>query len=148
MEHLLYPGHCSNFFFFLGLYLQYMEVPRLGVKSELQLPAYATATATPDPSHICNLHHSLLQHRILNPLSEARDQTCILMDTSQVLNPMSHKGTPRHCSRSSGHCSGGAHKPAQRADIDQIVSAMSVSLISCGLEFPLWCIGSKFNYYP
>ena len=27
----------------------YMEVPRLGVKSELHLPDYATATATPDP---------------------------------------------------------------------------------------------------
>ena len=35
-----------------------MEVPRLGVESELQLPAYTTATATPDPSHVCNLHHS------------------------------------------------------------------------------------------
>ena len=30
-----------------------MEVPGLGVESELQLPAYATATATPDPSHVC-----------------------------------------------------------------------------------------------
>ena len=40
-----------NFFFFLGLHLQYMEVPRLGVKSELQLPAYTTVTATPAPSH-------------------------------------------------------------------------------------------------
>ena len=29
-----------------------MEVPRLGVESELQLPAYATATATPDLSPI------------------------------------------------------------------------------------------------
>ena len=27
-----------------------MEVPRLGVESELQLPAYTTATATLDPS--------------------------------------------------------------------------------------------------
>ena len=27
--------------------MQYMEVPRLGVKSELQLLAYATATAMP-----------------------------------------------------------------------------------------------------
>ena len=27
-----------------------MEVPRLGVESELQLPAYATAIATPDPN--------------------------------------------------------------------------------------------------
>ena len=49
------------------------EVPRLGVKSELQLLAYATATATPDLSRVCNLHHSSRQYRILNPLSEARD---------------------------------------------------------------------------
>ena len=35
-----------------------MEVPRLGVQLELQLLAYTTATATLDPSHICNLHHS------------------------------------------------------------------------------------------
>ena len=27
-----------------------MEIPRLGIKSELQLPAYATATAMPDLS--------------------------------------------------------------------------------------------------
>ena len=54
-------------------------VPRLGVKSELQLPAYttATATATQDPSHICDLRHSLWQQQIFNPLSEARDQTRI-----------------------------------------------------------------------
>ena len=32
-------------FVFLGLYLRHMEVPRLGVKSELQLLAYTTATA-------------------------------------------------------------------------------------------------------
>ena len=35
-------------FLFLGLYMRHMEVPRLGVKSELQLPAYAAATAMPD----------------------------------------------------------------------------------------------------
>ena len=39
-----------------------MEVPRLGVKSELQLPAYTTAPEMPDPSHICDLHHSSRQH--------------------------------------------------------------------------------------
>ena len=61
-----------------------MEVPWLGVKSKLQLLAYARATATRDPSCICNLYHSSQQHRILNELSEARDQTCILMDTSPV----------------------------------------------------------------
>ena len=61
-----------------------MEVPRLEVKSELQLPAYPKATATPDPSHSCELHHSSLQCQILNPLSKARDQTRILTDPSQV----------------------------------------------------------------
>ena len=58
---------------------------RLGVESELQLPAYATATATQDLSHIHNLHCSMWQHWILNPLSEAQDITRILMDTSQFL---------------------------------------------------------------
>ena len=59
-----------------------MEVPILGVKLELQLLAYPTATATQNPSLICNLYHSSQQHWILNSLSEARDQTHILMDTS------------------------------------------------------------------
>ena len=67
-----------------------MEVPRLGVESELQLPAIATATS--DPSHICDLQCSSWQHRILNPLSEARDQTHVLMDSSWALNPLSHNG--------------------------------------------------------
>ena len=43
---------------FLGPHLWHMEVPRLGVKSELQLLTYITATAMPDPSHVCDLHHS------------------------------------------------------------------------------------------
>ena len=52
-----------------------MEVPRLGVQSELLLSAYAAATTRPDPSHVCDLHHSSQQLRILNPLREARDRT-------------------------------------------------------------------------
>ena len=32
----------TPFFVFLGPHLQHMEVPKLGVKSELQLPAYST----------------------------------------------------------------------------------------------------------
>jgi len=50
-----------------------MEVPRLGVKLELQLPAYTTGAATQDLSHVCNLLHRSQQHQILNPLNEARD---------------------------------------------------------------------------
>ena len=59
-----------------------MDVPRLGVGSELQLPAYTTATATRDPRCVCDLHGSSRQRQILNPLSEAGDQTLIVMDTS------------------------------------------------------------------
>ena len=61
------------FFFFLGLYPQHMEVPRLGVHSVLQLPVYITAIATQDEPHLGPMLHSLWQHCILNPLSETRD---------------------------------------------------------------------------
>ena len=64
--------------------MQHIKGPRLGVKLELQLPATAIATATQDMSHISDLHHSSQQCQILNPLSEAKDQTHILMDISQV----------------------------------------------------------------
>ena len=37
--------------------------------------AYATATKTSEPSHICDIGCSLWQHGILNLLSEARDGT-------------------------------------------------------------------------
>ena len=57
----------------LGTHLRHMEVPRLGVESELQLPAYTTATETQDPNHVCDLHKGLGQCRILNPLNKARD---------------------------------------------------------------------------
>ena len=60
-----------------------MEVPRLGVQSELQSLAY-TATATRDPSCVFDLHHSSWQCRILNPLNEARDQTRDLTVPSQI----------------------------------------------------------------
>ena len=57
-----------------------MEVPRLGVDSELQLQAYTIAMETPDLNHICDLNHSLQQGQILNPLNRAWDQTRILID--------------------------------------------------------------------
>ena len=78
---LLIKGSLIFFFCFLGPLLWHMEVPRLGVESELQLQAYNTATATPDPSHILDLHCSLQQSWILNPPSKARDQTRVLTDT-------------------------------------------------------------------
>ena len=46
----------------------------------------------PDPSLVFHLHHSSRQRRILNPLSEARDRTCVLKDTSQICFPLCHNG--------------------------------------------------------
>ena len=57
-----------------------MEVPRPGIKLELQLLAYVTATAMPDLSHIYKIHHSLQQCQIFNPMSEAS----ILTDTMSL----------------------------------------------------------------
>ena len=54
-----------------------MEVPWIGAELELQLPAKATPR----------------QHQIPNPLSEARDQTHILMDTSQIHFHRDNTGT-------------------------------------------------------
>ena len=71
-----------------------MEVPSLEFESELQLPAYAPATASQDLSRLCHLHHSSWQHQILNPLTEARDQTHTLMDTSQVRYGCARTETP------------------------------------------------------
>ena len=70
-----------------------MEVPRQG-ESKLQLLAHATATAVLDPSHVCNLHRSSWQCRILNPLIEAKGRTCIFMDASLVRKPLNHMATP------------------------------------------------------
>ena len=48
-----------------------MEVPE--VEAELQLQACVIAMATLDPSCIYDLHHSLQQCQILNPLGKAKD---------------------------------------------------------------------------
>ena len=59
-----------NFYLFiLGPHLQHMEVPRLGVELELY-----SCRPIPQPQ----------PHQILNPLSEARDRPCVLMDASQI----------------------------------------------------------------
>ena len=83
----------SNFFFFFAFL---GPEPRLGIELELQLLAYATATATAalDPSHVCDLHHSSRQCWIPNSLSKARDQTLVLMDTSQIFFCCATMGTP------------------------------------------------------
>ena len=81
-----------SFFFscILEPYLKHMEVPWLGVELELQLPA----TAVQDPSCVCDLYCSSQQCWIPDPLSKARDQTHILMDTSRIHLHCTTVGTP------------------------------------------------------
>ena len=57
--------------------------------------AYTTATATWDLSRVFDLHYRLRQCRILKPLIETKDQTCILMDPSRVCYPLSHDGNSK-----------------------------------------------------
>ena len=82
------------FFCFLWLHLWHTEVPRLGVESELQLPAYTTATATQELSCICDLQHRSQQCWIADPLSKAKDWTSVLMDTTWFCSCCATTGTP------------------------------------------------------
>ena len=72
--------------------MQHIQISRLGVDSELPLPAYATATAMRDRNQIYKLHHSSGQQGILNPLIEARGRTHIFMENSRDHNPLSNNG--------------------------------------------------------
>ena len=63
-----------------------------GTELELQLLAYSTATAMLDPTAPATYDTVPGSAGSLASLSEARDQLCILMDTSRVLNPLSHSG--------------------------------------------------------
>ena len=87
---------CFCFCCFLGLHLQHMDVHRLGVQSELQLPAYVAAATTSDQRRVCDLHHSSQQCQILNPLSKARDRTCNLMVPRWIHFSFPTRGTPRN----------------------------------------------------
>ena len=79
--------HVSAFSFFFFLFFFFFFFFRAtpaaygGSQARGQIGAAATG-----------LYHSSQQPQILNPLSEARDQTQIIKDTSWVLNPLSHSG--------------------------------------------------------
>ena len=70
--------------FFLGPHQWHMVAPRLEVKLELQLPACTTATAVSNLSRVWTYTTAHGNAGSFNPLSEARDRTCILMDESQI----------------------------------------------------------------
>ena len=80
-------------FSFLGPHLWHKEVLMLGVILKLQLLAYTISTAE-FKTHLWPTPQ-LTDMQVLNPLSKARDQTHILMETRWVLNPLSHKGNSK-----------------------------------------------------
>ena len=85
-------------FFFFGLFRAIPEAygnSQARGRIEAVAPGYTTAIATPDLSHIFNLHHSSPQCWMPNPLSEARDQTWVLMGASQIHFHWAMMGTPR-----------------------------------------------------
>ena len=83
-------GFRLTFFFSFRAEPAACGVPRLGVKSELQLPAYTTQQHW---TQAISATYATAQDnaRSFNPLGKARGRTHILR-TSQVLNPLSCNG--------------------------------------------------------
>ena len=54
--------------------------------------AVATSLCQSHSNAGSDLHHSSRQRRILNPVIEARDQTCNLMVPSRIRSPLRHDG--------------------------------------------------------
>ena len=100
VEVILYLQHIVVAFCFLFfLFLLFSVTPVANRSSQARLgesnQSYSCrphATAWRDPGCVCILHHRSWHCQILNPLSEARDQTQILMDISWVCNQLSPNG--------------------------------------------------------
>ena len=82
-------GTMTTFFFFI-------DAIRVAYGSSQDRGQYSCGPIQqPQQQGICNLHDSSQQCRILNPPSEARDRTCILMDTSWVHFCCATAGAPQ-----------------------------------------------------
>ena len=116
--------------FFLVFY-HYRAAPTAYGGSQARGPIGAVAaslhstTAMPDSSHVCDLHYSSWQCRILNPLSEARDRTCVYVGTSQLCFCCATMGAPLF----SVFCSG-AVISTSRSSRSLVCSSASCSLLS------------------
>ena len=75
------------FFFLVFLPFSWAALVAYGgsqARCQIGAVAYARATATQDPSRVCDLHHSSRQRRIINPLSKGGDRTRNLMVPSWI----------------------------------------------------------------
>ena len=78
------------FFCFFTAYGSSQERGQMGATAASLHHSHGNTRSEP---HL-DLHHSSQQHRIPDPLSKARDQTSILMDTSQIRCCCATRGTP------------------------------------------------------
>ena len=81
---------------FLGPHPKHMEVPRLGVKSELQVQAYTATTVIQDLRRIRGLYQSSKQCQILNSLGKTRYGTSKHMDIRRICHHWAMMGTPNY----------------------------------------------------
>ena len=88
----IYFSFSSSFSFFF--FCIFRDTPVVNRDSQAWGPVGAAATS------LCHSHGNyrsepLLQRQILNPLIEARDQTCVLMEASQIHFHWAMMGTPK-----------------------------------------------------
>ena len=88
----------SPFLLIFCLFLLFRATPTVYRISQARSQLRATTSSlhhshsNADLSSICDLYHNSQKRWILNPLSEARDGTCSLMDPSWVCSQLSHEG--------------------------------------------------------
>ena len=88
----------SFFFVFSVFFFRAATSAYGGSQARGQIRAVATSLhhghRTPDPSRICDPHHSSWQRRILNTRSEARDRTRNLMVPRRIVSAVPQRGLP------------------------------------------------------
>ena len=75
---------CVVFFGLLGPHWRHMDVPRLGFQIRAAVAGLHHSHSNLGSEPRLQSTHSSRQRQILNPLSEARDRTRVLMDASWV----------------------------------------------------------------
>ena len=99
---------CGSSFLFFS-FLLFRAAPMAYGSSQARGPIGAAAAglhhshSNSNPSCIWDLHHSSLHHWILNPLSRARDPTCVLLDTRRVCYCPATAGIPKRVNLRSSH---------------------------------------------
>ena len=71
-----------SFFFFYSCLFR--AIPSANESSGVTVPGLRPSYSNQRSNCVCKLHHSSRQSRIANPLSKARDRTCVLRNTCWV----------------------------------------------------------------